>query len=186
MRTLNEQEKRTIRLGAAVLMVGLLVAGGIWVFKRAESRRASYQSLVTEAKDMRQEIDRYQDKAALARELMNNFHLDPMALARTSLVAQASSAIQKAAGDAGVGAGTIRESVAHGSSKEIASIQFEGMGQVPAVMAFLYQLERAGAPLIVDSVQISSDSRRPGAVKVNLTILVLDFDQWKTEGSPHA
>jgi hypothetical protein len=27
---------------------------------------------------------------------------------------------------------------------------------------------------------------RPGAVKVNLTIVILDFDQWKKEDAPHA
>jgi hypothetical protein len=47
-------------------------------------------------------------------------------------------------------------------------------------------LERAGSPLIIDSVRISSDPRRPGNVKVSLTIVVLDFDQWKEEGQPNA
>ena len=68
----------------------------------------------------------------------------------------------------------------------MATIQFEGSGPVPAVMALLYQLERVGCPLVIDSVRITSDQRMPGAVKLSLTIVVLDFEQWKTEGQPNA
>jgi hypothetical protein len=186
MRTLSDQEKRTVRLASVVLAAGLLLAGGLWCGRRLQARRAAYRTLLVEAQDVRDEIDRYQDKAAVAQKLIDNFHLDPMTLARTSLVAQASSAIQKASSAAGVAAGSIRETPAHGAGKEIASIQFEGTGPVPAVMALLYQLERAGAPLIVDSVRITGSPRQPGAVKVNLTIVVLDFEQWKAEGPPHA
>jgi hypothetical protein len=186
MRTLTDQEKRTIRFASVALLLGLILAAGIWVAKRLEARRVAYQSLLREAQHVRDEIDRYQDKAALAQKLIDTFYLDPMTLSRTSLVAQASAAIQKASNEAGVAPGPMRESPAHGASKETASIQFEGSGPVPAVMALLYQLERAGSPLIIDSVRITSDSHRPGAVKVNLTIVVLDFDQWKPEGQPHA
>jgi hypothetical protein len=186
MRTLTDHEKRTIRLASVVLVLGLLLAGGLWSGKRLQARLAAYRALLHEAQDVRDEIDRYQDKALVAQKLMDNFHLDPMTLARTSLVAQASAAIQKASTDAGVAPGAIRESPAHGTSKEAASIQFEGTGPVPAIMALLYQLERAGCPLIIDSVRITPDSRRPGALKLNLTIVVLDFEQWKAEGQPDA
>ncbi len=185
MRTLSDQEKRTVRLGLTVLVIGLLLAGGLWCVKRLQAQRADYRRLLVQAQDIRDEIDRYQDKVLVAQKLIDNFQLDPMTLARTTLVARASSAIQKASADAGVAAGSIRESPARGGGKEVATIQFEGMGRVPAVMAFLYQLERAGAPLIVDSVRISSGAG-PNGVKVNLTIVVLDYDQWKAEGAPHA
>jgi hypothetical protein len=142
--------------------------------------------LQVEAQHVRDEIDRYHDKAQLAQKLMDNFHLDPMTLARTSLVAQASAAIQKASSQSGIAVGPIRETPAHSASKEIASIQFEGTGQVTAVMNLLYQLERAGSPLLIDSVRITPDSRRPDQLKVTLTIVVLDFDQWKTEARPNA
>jgi hypothetical protein len=186
MRTLTDQEKRTVRLAFTVLVAGLVLAGRLWCARRLNDRRAAYQALLVEAQDVRDEIDRYQDKAAVAQKLIDNFHLDPMTLARTSLVAQASAAIQKASTESGVAPGSIRETAARSASKEAASIQFEGSGPVPAVMALLYQLERAGSPLIIDSVRIASDPRRPGAVKVNLTIVVLDFEQWKNGGGPNA
>ena len=184
MPTLTEQEKRTIRLGLVVLGAGLLLAGGLWCVRRLQERGREYRSLLLEAQDVRDEMDRYQDKAAVAQKLMDGFHLDPMTLSRASLVAQASAAIQKASNESGVGLGSIRETPAHPGSREIASIECEGNGQVTAVMAFLYNLERAGAPLIVDSVRITAG--QPGAIKVNLSIVVLDFEQWKAEEPPHA
>ncbi len=186
MRTLTDHEKRTIRFASIVLVAGLVLAGGLWSARRLQARRAAYQALLVEARDTRDEMDRYQDKVKLAQTLIDTFHMDPMTLARTSLVAQASAAIQKACNESGVALGAIRESPARGTSKEMASIQFEGNGPVPAVMALLYQLERAGSPLIIDSVRITAGGRMPGAVKLNLTIVVLDFDQWKAEGKPNA
>lgn len=81
--------------------------------------------------------------------------------------------------------GPVRESPARPSSKELATVQLEGTGPVPAVMGLLSRLESVGFPLIIDSVQLTPDMR-PGQLKVNLTILILDFDQWTKEGSPHA
>jgi hypothetical protein len=116
---------------------------------------------------------------------MESLRLDPAKLSRTSVVAEASSAIQKAAMSGGVQVGPVRESPARPSSKELASVQLEGTGPVSAVMGLLNRLESVGFPLIIDSVQLTPDMR-PGQLKVNLTILILDFDQWTKEGSPHA
>jgi hypothetical protein len=186
MRTLTEQEKRTVRQAGLVLIAGLVLAGGLWCMRKLNARRDDYLALQTEAGQVRQELDRYQDKVQVAQKLIDTFQFDPLKLERPSLVALANRAIQDASRKAGVAPGAIRETPARGSSREIASIQFEGMGPAPSVMAFLYQLERAGAPLVIDSLRIMADPRMPGSVKVNLTIMVVDFEQWKTEGSPHA
>jgi len=53
------------------------------------------------------------------------------------------------------------------------------------VMGLLSRLESVGFPLIIDSVQLTPDPR-PGQLKINLTILILDFEQWKKEEPPHA
>jgi len=47
-----------------------------------------------------------------------------------------------------------------------------------------YGVRRADDPLIIDSLQFGSEPNRPGQVKANLTIVILDFDQWK-QGGPH-
>jgi len=185
MRTLTPHEKRTVRFGAAVIVIYLLVFGGLQVWRYFVRCRADYQQLVSQADRLKQEVRLYDDRVSVVKKLMESLRLDPAKLARTSVVAEASAAIQKAALSGGVQVGPVRESPARPSSKELATVQLEGAGQVPAVMGLLSRLESVGFPLIIDSVQLTPDMR-PGQLKVNLTILILDFEQWTREGSPHA
>jgi hypothetical protein len=185
MRTLTPHEKRTVRFGAAVIVIYLLVFGGLQVWRYFVRCRADYQQLVSQADRVKQEVRLYDDRVSVVKKLMESLRLDPAKLARTSVVAEASAAIQKAALSGGVQVGPVRESPARPSSKELATVQLEGTGPVPAVMGLLSRLESVGFPLIIDSVQLTPDMR-PGQLKVNLTILILDFDQWTKEGAPHA
>ena len=91
---------------------------------------------------------------------------------------EASAAIQNAAKSGGIQLGPMRESPARTSAKELTSMQLEGNGSVSAVMTLLHRLETVGYPLIIDSLQITPDTK-PGKVKVNLTIVILDYEQWK-------
>lgn len=185
MRELTPHEKRTVRIAGAAIAVYLALFCCFLLYKKLAGVRSDYRRLVTEASELRQEIRPYQDKVEHARKLMEGFRMDPMTLAATSLVAQASAAIQKTSDTAGMEAGPIRESSSH-TAKEAASIQFETSGPVPAVLAFLHNLQSTGYPLIVDSVQMTPDNRRPGNLKLNLTILIVDFDKWKPEEQPNA
>ena len=112
--------------------------------------------------------------------------MDPARLTRSTLVGEASVAIQKAAAGSGIQMGPVRESPARLSSRELASLQLEGIGPVPAVMGLIDRIGTLGYPLIIDSVQITPEARGPGRVKLNLTIVILDFDHWKMEVKPHA
>ena len=185
MRTLTPHEKRTVRFGAAAIAIYLLLFGGFQVWKYFAKTRADYQQLVSQADRLKQEVRLYDDRVLVLKKLMESLRMDPARLSRTSVVAEASSAIQKAAMSGGVQVGPVRESPARPSSKELASVQMEGTGPVPAVMGLLSRLESVGFPLVIDSVQLTPDMR-PGQLKVNLTILILDFDQWTKEGAPHA
>jgi len=111
--------------------------------------------------------------------------MEPQKSSKATLVAEASAAIQKAAGSGGVQFGPIRESAARASAKELASMQFEGSGSVSSVMTLLHRLQTLGYPLIIDSVQMTPETR-PGMVKVHLTIVILDFEQWKNGELPNA
>jgi len=185
MRALTPHEKRTIRIGAIVLAVLFMLFGVSHAARFVAQRRADYQQLVRQANRLKEEMDLYNDRAVAIKKLMENSRLDPAKLSRTSLVAQASAAIQKVAMSAGVQVGPVRESPARASSVELASVQIEGAGPVPAVVGLLSRLESVGFPLIIDSVQLTPDMR-PGQLKVNLTIVIVDFDQWTKEGAPHA
>ena len=65
-------------------------------------------------------------------------------------------------------------------------MQLEGTGPVAAIMGFLHSVTTLGYPIVLDSVQITSDPTKPGAIKVSLTIVILDFEQWKKEEAPRA
>ena len=185
MRALTNHEKRTIRFAAVGISIYLLLFGGVRCWKYLEKKHADYQQLVKQASGLRQEVLPYENKVLLVKKLMESMRVDPAKLSRASVVGSASSAIQKAAATGGLKLGPIRESPARPSTKELASMQLEGAGPVPAVTAFLHRLDTLGFPLIVDSVQLSPEPR-PGMLKLNLTIIILDFDQWKKEEVPNA
>jgi len=185
MRTLTDHEKRTIRFAVVGISIYLVLFGGLRCWKYLENKRADYQRLVQEATGLRQEVRPYEDKVLLVKKLMESLRIDPAKLSRASVVGAASDAIQKAAATGGLKLGPIRESPARASTKELASMQLEGSGPVPAVTTFLHRLENLGYPMIVDSVQLSPEPR-PGMLKLNLTIIILDFDQWKKEEVPNA
>jgi hypothetical protein len=188
MRTLTDREKRTIRYAATGIAMYLALFAGIKIWKLCEQQRASYRRVVQEAQDLKAEVKRYENKIAVVKKLMESFQMDPAKLKKATVVAEASAALQTAAMSSGIQVGPLRESPARPSSRELASIQFEGSGPVPATIALLHRVTTLGYPLIIDSAQITQDPTRPGQVKLNLTIVVLDFEQWKgkAETIPHA
>jgi hypothetical protein len=186
MPTLTDREKRTVRLAAVAIAVYLVLFFGVRVWKQLEARRSEYQQLEVHAHRLRRDVQPYENRILLAQKLRENFRMNPQKFSRSSLVAEASAAIQKEAGSLKVQLGQVRESAARPSAKELASMQLEGTGPIPAVMALLHRLETLGYPLIVDSVQLTGELAKPGMVKLNLTIIILDFESWKNAEVPGA
>jgi len=182
---LTQRDKRTLRLASIGIAIYLALFFGWRGWKQLEAKRAEYQQLLAEAQRLKRELQPYENKVLLAQKLKDAFHLDPQKLSKASIVAEASAAIQKAATSGGIQVGPIRESSARASAKELTSMQLEGTGPVPAVMGLLHRLESLGYPLIVESVQINPDTK-PGMLKLHLTIVILNFDQWKNEEAPRA
>lgn len=183
---LSEREQRTIRIAGLGLAVYLGLFGLVQFWRGLEARRTAYEQLVIEARQAAAELAPHENRVLLAQKLQESFKFDPRKLKRASLVADASAAIQLAARSGGVQVGTLRETSARRAARELATMQFEGMGPVPGVLALLHQLGTLGYPLIVDAVQINSDPRMPGMVKLHLTIVLLDFDQWQGKEAPRA
>ena len=181
MRALTDQEKRTIRNGAFVLGLGLLALVG----KFLEGRRSEYRQLLATAEALKREIQPYEDKAIALKRLMESFRLDPAKLSKATVVAETSSAIQKVATGGGIQFGPVRESPGRGTAKELASIRLEGSGPILAIVTFLHRLESIGYPVIVDSVQFSPETTRPGMAKISVTIIIMDFEQWKNLETPN-
>jgi hypothetical protein len=185
MRTLTQREKRTVRLAAVAIAVYLVLFFGVRGWRSLEARRSQYQQLLVEAQRLKRDLQPYENRALLAQKLKETFRINPQKLSRATLVAEASAAIQNAAKSGGIQLGPMRESPARSSAKELTSMQLEGNGSVSAVMTLLHRLETVGYPLIIDSLQITPDTK-PGKVKVNLTIVILDYEQWKKEEAPRA
>ena len=183
MRALNDREKLIIRY-AAIGLVIYLILFVLWT--PVSKRRAEYQGLASEASALADKARSYQDKVLVVKKLMDEFHLDPVKLSRTTVVGEASAAIQKAAAGSGIQVGPVKESFARAAAKELASVQFEGTGPLPAVMGLLNRLETLGYPLVIDQVQITQENSKPGQLKISLTIIVLDFNAPKTQEVPHA
>jgi len=47
-------------------------------------------------------------------------------------------------------------------------------------------MQALGYPLVIDSVQISSEAARPGMMKLSLTIVILNYENWKNPEATHA
>jgi hypothetical protein len=186
-RQLTPKEKRTIRIAAICVSAYLALFYGPVVRSYFTARRDAYDKLVQQAGDLRGVIKPYQEKIAAITNLMARFRMDPVKLKRSSVVAEASAAIQQAAAAEGVAVGSVRETPGRPSAREAGSIQFDGTGPVASVMDLLHALDHIGFPVIIDAVQFSSDQHMPNLIKVNLTIVVLDFDAWKPrEEKSHA
>jgi hypothetical protein len=180
-RPLNDREKKTVRIAVIGVAIYLVLFGGYEAWQHFDQKRREYRALADEARDLRQQTLPYQEKVLVVKKLMDEFHLDPARLKRDTVVSDASAAIQKAAKAGGLQLGSIRETPAHSAGKTLASVQLEGSGPAPAVLSFLAGLNIIGYPLVVDSVQFTADNR-PGQVKMNLIILILDFDQQQEAG----
>ena len=187
MRTLTHREKLAVRYGALAIAIYLAAFYGFNGWKVLEQKRAAYQELVEQAQNLKSKVEPYQAKVLVTGKLMREFRLDPAKLSRATVVAQASAAIQDEAKSDGIKLGTLRESGSQpSSSKELASMQVEGTGPIPAMLKLLGRLNTLGYPLVIDSVQLTPESSRPGQIKLNLTIVILDFDQWKAKEPDHA
>ena len=184
MRVLTDRDKRTVRYAAIGIAIYLALFGGFQVWKHFDKNRSDFRQLVTESHNLRQQVQPYQDKVRVLKKLMDEFNLDPAKLKRETVVSDASAAIQNAAKSGGLQLGPVRESLVRGSGNVLTTVQLESSGPVPATLTFLAGLNRIGFPLVVDSVQFTPDNTRPGQVRMNLTINILDFAQPKE--SPHA
>jgi len=179
MRTLTDHEKRTIRIAT----IGLLVYLGVFYGPRTWSHLASggtqQQQLAREVEAFERELRPYENRLLRLEKLKADIKLERVTLPDLELVAEASAAIQNAARQSGVKLGPVRESAGRPAAKELASMRLEAMGPMPSLLGWLGNLETLGFPLVIDSVQIEADPRKPNMLKVNLTVVIVDFGQWK-------
>ncbi len=179
MKNLTPSEQRTVRIGGIGIALYLAVFFGTKLFGGVVAVRADYARMRDSARSLRQEIEPYKTRAERLQRMVDRFQFDPGKLTTNSVVGQASAALQRAATGGGLQLGPVRESLARTTEKESGTIQFDATGPAAAVMGFIARLGTLGVPVVVDSMQINADPRGPGMLKLHLTVIVLDFDQWK-------
>jgi hypothetical protein len=187
MRPLTDRERRTLRLGGLALLAYLLLFFGVQTWKHSERRRSQYDALRREAAVWNDRLDVHQARVTATRDLMEKLRLDPASLSRTTLVAQASANLQQAARQGGVQLSSIRETPARTAGPDLSAIQLEAMGPAVGVLRFLQSLDSLGVPLITDSLQLAPLQPGAGQLKLNLNLVIPDFDNWKpTDRRPDA
>lgn len=183
---ITTRDRRTIRYAGMGLSAYLLLFGGWKTLQVLGQKRAAYLELRRQAAEQKARIDLYSSRVVRLHRLMDSAHLDPAQISKPKLVGRASAAIQQVAMQGGLLMGPIRETLARGSERELGGIQLEATGQVTALTTFLHRLGSLGFPIVLDTVQFSSDPMRPGMLKISISLILLDYDQWDTREVPHA
>lgn len=183
---LTPRDRKTIRYGAIGIAIYLVLYGGWRAFSFLGQRRAEYRQLLRESADIKIKYELYDARVIRLKRQMEAFQMDPAQLTNSTLVARATAAIQQSATQGGLQLGPIRESLARGSERELSSIQLEVTGPVPAVMTFAHRLRTLGFPIIIDTLNLASEPRGPGLVKLSLGLILLNYPQWDLKEVPNA
>ena len=186
MPALSERDQRTIRIAAIGIAIYLGIFFGIRGWKRLEARRTNYRQLLERVQREEQAARVYETKVMLFEKYRDAFRLDPARLPKETLVAEASAALQNAARQDGIELGPVRETPGRGAGRELATIQFDGSGPLPAALGLIHKVQTLGFPIVIDSLQLTADPAKPGTLKLNATLVILNFEFWKNQGAPNA
>lgn len=178
MRALNDREKRTIRIAGVLLVLYLVVFYGIDGLNALEAKRDEYRQLGIEAENLNGEVLAELKKRRRLQKLRNVWKVDLEKLDPQTVVSEVRDAIQKAAGQCGVGLGASQEVGRRASAKELQVVQIKGAGTTDGVMKFLYRLRTLGYPLAVDRLQLKPVAGKPGQMTVSMSVAILNFTPW--------
>jgi hypothetical protein len=169
-----------------VLAIYLVSFFGFRGWRALERSRADYQQLLLRVEREQLDVQRYENDLLLFEKLSEAFRFDPRKLSKETLVAEASAAIQDTARLGGFQLGPVRETPGRATSQELSTIQFDGMGPLPAALALVHKLQTLGYPLVIDSLQFSQDPRKPGMLNMSVTVVILNFERWQKGTPPNA
>jgi hypothetical protein len=177
--TISEKDKRTLRLAGIALAIYLALFFGFRSWKSLEKSRADFQQLVRKVEREQLETRRQESDLLLFEKLSDLYKLDPRKLPKETLVAEASAAIQNAARQGGFQLTSVRETSGRAAGRELSSIQLDGMGPLPAALNLVHTLQALGFPVVIESMQLVQEANKPGMLKVNLILVILNFEQWQ-------
>jgi hypothetical protein len=176
---MTERDKKTIRVAGIAILIYLAGFAGFKMWKSGGAGRDDYEALLHKAEQLQSEVRARENKTLLFEKLSEQYKFDPAKIKKETLVADASAAIQGAAQQGGIQLGPFRESPARSTGRDLTTIQVEGSGSVSSALGLLHRLRTLGYPLLIESVQFGPAQGRPGQVKINVTITILNYDQFK-------
>ena len=180
MQSLTERDKRILRIATIGVAIYLALFFGAKSIKRLEKSRVEYQQLLAQAEKLKRDVGPLENKFLLLEKLKETSKIEVQKISRATVVAEASAAIHKAAQEGGIKLGPMRESASgRSAARELASMQIEGMGQITQIMAFCHKLQSLGFPLAIETFTLAPQQNPPGMLKVNMTVVLFDWDQWK-------
>jgi hypothetical protein len=186
MPQLTQRDKRTLQIAAIGLAIYLVLFFGFKWWKSREKAGEGFDQLLARAQREQQEARRQENDLLLFEKHCDTYGFDPRALPKETLVAQAAAAIQNAARQGGIKLGPVRETPGRSAARELSTIQFDGAGQPPAVLTLLHKLQTLGYPIVIESLQFTQDPKQPNMLKVNVTLQILNFEQWQKGTAPNA
>ena len=176
---ISEKDKRTIRIGGIVLAIYLVFFFGFRGWKKLEKSYTDFQQLARKVEREQLDTRRQENEILLFEKLSDAYKLDPRKLPKETLVAEASAAIQNAARQGGFQLGSVRETAGRGTGRELSTLQLDGSGPLPAALGLIHTVQTLGYPIVIDSLQLAQEASKPGMLKVNLILIILNFEQWQ-------
>lgn len=204
---MTARDQRILKIGGLFAVAYLLAFYGFQFWRKGQKSQSDYQQLARKAQQMQQDFWEQQKKVLLYDKLSEAYHLDPRRISKDTLVADASAAIQNAAQQSGMRLGPFRETPGRQNARELSTIVIEGNGPITAALTLLHKIQTLGYPLIIDSIQLTQGGGQsgggrggppgmppgmmpgmpmgmggggpPGQLKINLTVIILNYEQWK-------
>jgi len=179
VRDLTRRERRTVRIGAIVLVAYLGIFYGMKGWHWLEDRRDAHDELRIQAAEISAGILRERARARRMRELEIALGFDPRATGGEKIVQAARADLEKLAVAQKVQVGTLRELEGHSRQGESRRFQVSGTGLMIAVAGFVDGLRALGHPIVVDRLAIDTSGLAGGVVRFTLDLVLADFDEWK-------
>lgn len=176
--SLTDRDRRLVRWTAIGLGIYLVLFFGFKGWRRAEAARLEYGRLVTQAETIATRVRPYENRALLIEKLRGQLNCHRSDQTDEQLIANANAAVQTAARESGVKILSIRESGGRVSARELASMRISGAGNVQGLLTLLSRFDSMNLPLIVDSIQVESDAKKPGALKLTFHVVIVDATAW--------
>ncbi|MDC0325318.1 hypothetical protein OAM01_01010 [bacterium] len=183
---MSQKDKRTLIGGAVIVVVYLSFFYGRSLLGLVEGDRQAYFDKLDEAQQLGALFRSYETKIMKVEKYRNQFQLDVHKINTTNLVGNVGRTIQDLVKKSGYKMGQIREVPGSGGKGVAATLQMEGTGPMKSFMPLLYRFRTTGYPLIIDSLNIRSDKKKPGQLEWSVDVIILDYNRWKKEGGNRA